>query len=125
MYLKTKQWHITTHRLEQKSRRDSPNIVYVRGTIGGDRIQYDGMGIHTAAHMYTASMQLIKLLLNAVVSDTGAKFMTADIYISKTSTWALPYPTQNTCMRINLNHIHEDAMSFRNTICASLNIMAQ
>ena len=46
----------------------------VRGTIGGNQIQYDG---DKAAH--TASMQLIKILLNSVVSTKGAKFMTADI----------------------------------------------
>ena len=46
----------------------------VRGTAGGDRVNYDG---DTAAH--TASMTTLKLLLNAVVSDPGSKFASADI----------------------------------------------
>ena len=46
----------------------------VRGTIGGDQIDFDG---DTAA--YTASMPTLKILLNAVVSKPGAKFATADI----------------------------------------------
>jgi len=46
----------------------------VRGTIGGDKIDFDG---DTAA--YTASMPTLKILLNAVVSSPGAKFATADI----------------------------------------------
>ena len=70
----------------------------VRGTIGGNKVNYNG---NTAAH--TASMQLIKLLLNAVVSDTGAKFMTADI---KDFYLGTPLPTPE-YMRINLAHIPE------------------
>ena len=46
----------------------------VRGTIGGDKVDFDG---DTAA--YTASMPTLKILLNAVVSKKGAKFATADI----------------------------------------------
>ena len=45
----------------------------VRGTIGGDRILYSG-----DKQAFTATMQTIKLLLNATVSER-AKFMTADI----------------------------------------------
>jgi hypothetical protein len=55
-------------------------------------------------------MQLIKLLLNAVVSDTGAKFMTADI-----KDFYLGTPLPNTeYMRINLNHIPEDVIQKHN-----------
>ena len=46
----------------------------VRGTAGGDRVEYDG---ETAA--FTASMQTLKILLNAVVSDQNARFATVDI----------------------------------------------
>jgi hypothetical protein len=68
----------------------------VRGTIGGDRVDYDG---DTAAH--TASMQVIKIFLNAVVSDSGSKFMTADI-----KDFYLGTPLPNTeYMRIKLDHI--------------------
>lgn len=68
----------------------------VRGTIGGDKVTYDG---DTAAN--TASMQLIKIMLNSVVSDKGAKFMTADI-----SDFYLGTPLPDTVyMRIKLDHI--------------------
>ena len=46
----------------------------VRGTAGGDQIAYDG---DTAA--FTASMQTMKIVLNAVVSDEGARCATANI----------------------------------------------
>jgi len=68
----------------------------VRGTIGGDQITFEG---DTAAH--TASMQLIKILLNSVVSDPNAKFMTADI---KDFYLGTPLPTVE-YMRIKLDHI--------------------
>ena len=45
----------------------------VRGTIGGDQIQYPGV---TTA--YTAALETIRVLLNAVVSE-DAEFLTADI----------------------------------------------
>ena len=45
----------------------------VRGTVGGDRIHYDG---DVAAH--TAEMSTVKILLQSVVSD-NANFMTVDI----------------------------------------------
>ena len=74
----------------------------VRGTIGGNHIDYAG---DTAAH--TASMQLIKILLNAVVSDKGSKFMTADIKDFYLGT-PLPSPEY---MRINLQHIPQDVIN--------------
>jgi hypothetical protein len=46
----------------------------VRGTIGGDKVDYPGL---VAAN--TADMKTIKLLLNSTVSTPGAKFMTLDI----------------------------------------------
>ena len=74
----------------------------VRGTIGGDKIDYAG---ETAAH--TASMQLIKILLNSVVSTPGAKFMTADI-----KDFYLGTPLPNTeYMRIQLAHIPQDIIA--------------
>ena len=45
----------------------------VRGTIGGDRINYPG-----SVSARTADMEVVKLLLNSVVS-TGAHWMTIDI----------------------------------------------
>ncbi len=45
----------------------------VRGTVGGDRVEYDGY-----RSSFTASLSTVKLLLNAVVSE-DADFMTADI----------------------------------------------
>jgi hypothetical protein len=46
----------------------------VRGTAGGDRMDFDGP---TTAQ--TASIQTVKCLLNAVVSEHDARFVTADI----------------------------------------------
>ena len=81
-------------------------LVYrVRGTIGGDQVDFDG---DTAA--YTASMQTLKLLLNSVVSTEGGKFATADIkdyylgtpLLDKHGNAAVEY------MRIALDHIPAD-----------------
>jgi hypothetical protein len=53
---------------------DDMNKVYpIRGTAGGDRINYDG---HTKAN--TADLSTVKILLQSVVSD-NAQFMTLDI----------------------------------------------
>ena len=53
---------------------DQMNKVYrIRGTAGGDRINYDGP---TKAN--TASLSTVKILLQSVVSD-NANFMTLDI----------------------------------------------
>jgi hypothetical protein len=46
----------------------------VRGTIGGNVTDYTG-----PRSAWTADMQTVKLLLNATVSEPGARFMTADI----------------------------------------------
>ena len=79
----------------------------VRGTIGGNHISYDG---ETAAH--TASMQLIKIFLNSVVSTPDAKFMTADI---KDFYLGTPLPTTE-YMRITLDHIPADVISKYNML---------
>ena len=84
----------------------------VRGTIGGNQITYNG---DTAAH--TASMQLIKLLLNAVISDKSAKFMTADI---KDFYLGTPLPVAE-YMRINLAHIPDDVIAKHNMLAYSVN----
>jgi hypothetical protein len=74
----------------------------VRGTIGGDKVMYDG---DTAAH--TASMQLIKIFLNSVVSQKDAKFMTADI-----KDFYLGTPLREPeYMRIKLDHIPQDVIA--------------
>ena len=84
----------------------------VRGTIGGDQIHYNG---DTAAH--TASMQLIKIHLNAVVSDPNAKYMTADI-----KDFYLGTPLPNTeYMRINLQHIPQDVIDKHNMTMYAVN----
>jgi hypothetical protein len=46
----------------------------VRGTAGGDRINYPG-----AVSARTADMELVKLLLNKVVSEPNTRWMTLDI----------------------------------------------
>jgi len=71
----------------------------VRGTIGGNQVHYAG---ETTAQ--TASMQVLKILCNSVVSDKNAKFMTADIKDFYLGT-PLPSPEY---MRINLAHIPAD-----------------
>ena len=48
--------------------------IRVRGTIGGDKLKYPG-----AVAARTADMEVVKILLNSVVSTTDAKWMTADI----------------------------------------------
>ncbi len=77
----------------------SDGTVYrVRGTIGGDQIIYPGV---TTA--YTAHLETIRLLLNAVVSE-NALFMTADI---KDFYLGTPLPNVE-YMRISLKHIPPD-----------------
>ena len=67
----------------------------VRGTIGGDQVHYPG-----ATTAYTAALETIRILLNAVVSE-DAEFMTADI-----KDFYLGTPLDRTeYMRINLKHI--------------------
>lgn len=65
----------TYYNPKTKQKRDpSGDITYrIRGTAGGDRINYDGP---TAA--FTAAMPVIKLLLHSVISD-NAHWMTIDI----------------------------------------------
>ena len=53
--------------------KDGVKDFRVRGTVGGDRIHYDG---DVAAN--TAEMSTVKILLQSVVSD-NANFMTLDI----------------------------------------------
>jgi hypothetical protein len=70
----------------------------VRGTIGGDQVHYSG---EKAA--YTAALETIRILLNAVVSE-DAKFLTADI-----KDFYLGTPLERyEYMRINLKHIPVD-----------------
>jgi len=53
--------------------KDNEKVYRIRGTIGGDRINYTGI---TKAN--TAAMPVVKMLLQSVVSD-DAEFMTIDI----------------------------------------------
>ena len=53
--------------------KDNAKVYRIRGTIGGDRINYTGI---TKAN--TAAMPVVKMLLQSVVSDV-AEFMTIDI----------------------------------------------
>ena len=57
-----------------KTTSDGKTIFRVRGTIGGDKIDYPGL---VAAN--TADLKTIKLLINSTISTKGAKFMTLDI----------------------------------------------
>jgi hypothetical protein len=70
----------------------------VRGTIGGDQIDYPGV---TAA--FTAGLETIRILLNATVSE-GARFFTADI-----KDFYLGTPlTRKENMRVSVKHIPLD-----------------
>ena len=70
----------------------------VRGTIGGDQVDYPGV---TAA--YTAGLETIRILLNATVSE-GARFFTADI-----KDFYLGTPlTRKEYMRVSTKHIPLD-----------------
>jgi len=70
----------------------------VRGTIGGDQVQYPGV---TAA--YTAHLETIRVLLNSIVSE-HASILTADI---KDFYLGTPLDRKE-YMRINLKHIPFD-----------------
>ena len=67
----------------QKEGKERTRII-----VGGDRLDYQGYVSNK-----TAGLTTIKLLLNSVVSSTGAKFMTEDV---KTSTSTLQWMNQNT-----------------------------
>ena len=54
--------------------KEGKEVKRVRGTIGGDRIEYPG---EVAAS--TASLLTVKILLNKVLSEPSARFATADI----------------------------------------------
>jgi hypothetical protein len=58
---------------KEKINLDGDKTYRIRGTIGGDRINYPGS---TAAH--TASMPVVKILLQSVVSE-GKRWLTIDI----------------------------------------------
>ena len=73
----------------------------VRGTVGGNVNDYTG---NTSA--YTASLPTVKLLLNAVVSDSNSKFMTIDakdFFLHGSS-------GRNEYMRIPLTYFSEEDM---------------
>jgi len=83
----------------------------VRGTIGGDQVDFDG---DTAA--YTASMPTLKILLNAVVSTKNAKFATADIkdyYLGTPLTDKYGRPAVE-YMRIQMDFIPADVQALYN-----------
>jgi hypothetical protein len=54
--------------------KDGIKTFRVRGTAGGDKINYPG-----AVAANTASLDVVKCLTNSVISTDGAKFMTLDI----------------------------------------------
>ena len=79
-----------------KIKHKADGIQYrVRGTIGGDQIDYPGV---TAA--FTAGLETIRILLNATVSE-GARFFTADI---KDFYLGTPLPRKE-YMRVPIKHI--------------------
>jgi hypothetical protein len=75
---------------------DGTNTYRVRGTIGGDKVDYPGL---VAAN--TADLKTIKLLINSVISTPSAKFMTIDIKDFYLGT-ILP---RSEYMRISINHM--------------------
>jgi hypothetical protein len=79
--------------------KEGTKVYRVRGTIGGNHINY-----HGDTQAFTAAMQTIKLLLNTVVSSDHAKFMTADI---KDFYLGTPLP-HHEWMRVELKQIPHD-----------------
>ena len=63
----------------------------VRGTIGGDKVHYPGV---TTA--YTAHLETIRVMLNAIVSEDAERHCSAQ-RISKISTSAHHLIEKNTC----------------------------
>ena len=57
-----------------KKKDDEDRFYRIRGTIGGDRLDYPG---ETSSS--TADITTVKLLWNAVVSEPASKFMTLDV----------------------------------------------
>ena len=74
----------------------------VRGTIGGDKVDYDG---DTKA--LTATMEDVKILLNSTVSTPGAEFMALDISNFYLGT---PLPRKE-YMRISRKHLPEQTIN--------------
>jgi hypothetical protein len=68
--------YVPTYFQQVAAQKEKPEglVRRVRGTVGGNKVVYTG-----AVSAQTASLPTIKVLLNAVVSDPTAKFMTADI----------------------------------------------
>lgn len=68
--------------------KDGQLVFRVRGTYGGDKSDYNGR-----KDAQTAALSTVKILLNSVVSDKDAEWMTADIsdfYITKGNTLTRP-----------------------------------
>lgn len=61
-------------RPSQKVNEDGTLAYRIRGTVGGNLQEYEGI---TAAH--TAGMEAVKILLNSTISTPGAKFCTMDL----------------------------------------------
>ena len=60
--------------VKEKVNEAGEKTFRVRGTVGGDRIQY-----HGEVTARTAELESVKILLNSVVSTPGAQWMTIDI----------------------------------------------
>ena len=88
-----------------KMKADGPQRR-VRGTFGGDQVQYPGV---TAA--YTAHLETIRVLLNSIVSE-HASILTADI---KDFYLGTPLDRKE-YMRINLKHIPLDVQQRYNIV---------
>ena len=76
-------WRDTTYynpQPKEKETADGQRTYRIRGTIGGDRVNYPGP---TAAR--TAAMSLVKILLHSVISD-NAQWLTIDMSMPASST---------------------------------------
>ena len=60
--------------VKEKLNEEQEKIFRVRGTLGGDRLNYP---FDVTAR--TADLDAVKILIHSVVSDDGGKYMTADV----------------------------------------------
>jgi hypothetical protein len=109
----------TYYNPQVKLKMDHGQLIYrVRGTVGGDRVEYNGR-----RSSYTASLSTVKLLLNATVSE-DADWMTADI---KDYYLGSPMPDGPVFMWIPLHLIPEDIQERYklNSIAVNGKVLAQ
>jgi hypothetical protein len=106
---------ITYARIVVADRPEKPNPRRVRLTIGGDRVEYDGITSTKAAELPTA-----KLVFNSVISTPNARFMTIDIKDFFLQTARMP-EKDFAYMKIAMNVIPDDIIQKYNLLTMAHN----